>query len=165
MRKILIVVTIALAASLLLSACAGPAEPAGHELESKTQTFDIYMWEKKAVAEGSLVDLLPPTETSADLLTEFYHWEPMVLVAFKGDTVVLNVSNPRGTIHNLAIPAFGVDTGPLTPRGGKATLEFVADRAGSFPYMCTIPWDHTTDPETCHPDHKYMTGVLLILDR
>lgn len=63
------------------------------------------------------------------------------------------------------IIAFGVNTGPLAPRGGEATISFVADRAGSFPYMCTIAWDPTTDPETCHPDHKYMTGVLLVLDR
>ena len=176
MKKILVIVTV-LVASLLLSACAGtagpagpagatgPAGPPGPGLKPMTQTFDIYMWEKKAVAEGALVELLPPTETSADLLTEFYHWEPSVLVVFKGDTVVLNVSNPRGGIHNLAIPAFGVDTGPLAPRGGEATISFVADRAGSFPYMCTIPWDPTTDPETCHPDHKSMTGVLLVLDR
>ena len=171
MRKILIVVAMVLMASLLLSACAGsqgpqgPAGSPGSGLEPKTQTFDIYMWEKKAVAEGPMVELIPPTETSADLLTEFYHWEPSVLVVFKGDRVVLNVSNPRGTIHSLGIPAFGVDTGPLTPRGGKATIEFVADRAGSFAYQCTLPWDPTTDPETCHPDHKYQTGVLLVLDR
>ncbi len=157
--KILFLVTAGLIATLILAGCA-PAAPT-----PKTQTFDIYMWEKKAVAEGPLVELIPPTETSADLLTEFYHWEPQVLVAFKGDTVVLNVSNPRGTIHSFGIPAFGVDTGPLAPRGGKATISFVADKAGSFNYLCTLPWDPTTDPEECHPDHKYMTGVLLVLDR
>ncbi len=168
------------AGSLVFASCAGaegpagPAGPAGAQgaigpagpgLEPMTQTFDIYMWEKKAVAEGLLADLLPSTETQADLISEFYHWEPMVLVVHKGDTVVLNVSNPRGTIHNLSIPAIGVDTGPLAIREGKATISFVADRAGSFVYQCTIPWDHTTDPEQCHPDHKYMTGVLLVLDR
>ncbi len=157
MRKILIVVATVLVASLLLSACA-PAAPT-----PKTQTFDVYMWEKKAVGEGPLNELLP--EAHDELISEFYHWEPSVLVVFKGDKVVLNVSNPRGTIHSFGIPAFGVETGPLAPRGGEATVEFVADRAGSFPYLCTIPWDSTTDPEECHPDHKYMTGVLLVLDR
>lgn len=157
MRKILIVVATVLVASLLLSACA-PAAPT-----AKTQTFDIYMWEKKAVGEGPMVELIP--ESHDELISEFYHWEPSVLVVFKGDTVVLNVSNPRGTIHSLGIPAFGVDTGPLAPRGGEATVEFVADRAGTFVYLCTTPYDPTTDPEECHPDHKYQTGVLLVLDR
>ena len=83
MRKILIVVAMDLMASLLLSACATAAPT------PKTHTFDIYMWEKKAVAEDALAELIPVTETPADLLTEFYHWEPSVLV-------VLNVSNPRG---------------------------------------------------------------------
>ncbi len=159
-KKILLLLTVGLIANLILAGCAAPANEEGAH-----QTFDVYLWEKKAVAEGAMVDLLPPTETSEDLITEYYHWEPIVLVVHKGDKVTLNVSNPRGTIHNLAIPAFGLDTGPLTPRGGEATLEFVADRAGSFPYMCTIPWDHTTDPETCHPDHKYMTGTLLVLNK
>ena len=157
MRKILIVVVMVLVASLLLSACA-PAAPT-----PKTQTFDVYMWEKKAVGEGPMEELIP--ESHDELISEFYHWEPSVLVVFKGDKVVLNVSNPRGTIHSFGLPAFGVETGPLAPRGGAATVEFVADRAGSFNYQCTTPFDRTTDPEECHPDHKFMTGVLLVLDR
>ncbi len=157
MRKILIVVVMVLVASLLLSACA-PAAPT-----PKTQTFDVYMWEKKAVGEGPMEELIP--ESHDELISEFYHWEPSVLVVFKGDKVVLNVSNPRGTIHSFGIPAFGVDTGPLAPRGGEATVEFVADRTGSFNYQCTTPFDPTTDPQECHPDHKYQTGVLLVLDR
>jgi plastocyanin domain-containing protein len=121
------------------------------------------MWEKKAVGEEPMEEVIPGAHDL--LLTEFYHWEPSVLVAFEGDTIVLNVSNPRGTVHSLVIPDFGVDTGPLAPKEGKATVEFVADKAGVFPFMCGIPWDPTTDPEECHPDHKYQTGSLVILER
>lgn len=162
MKKLLIGVVLIMSLSPVLGACAGPAGPAGPAgsagpgLEPKTRTFDIYMWEKKAVGEEPMEEVIP--EAPDLLLTEFYHWEPSVLVAFEGDTIVLNVSNPRGTVHSLVIPDFGVDTGPLAPEGGKATVEFVADKAGVFPFMCGTPWDPTTDPEECHPDHKYQTG-------
>ena len=64
----------------------------------------------------------------------------------------------------LAVPGFGVDTGPLDPRGGEATLEFVADKAGTFAFNCSIGYDSGQDPEYCHPDHEFMTGTIIVLD-
>ncbi len=157
MRKFLVGVAGLLVVTLILAVYSAPA------LEPKTRTFDIYMWEKKPHGEPPLEKLLPG---SLDLLvTEFHHWEPSVLVAFKGDTIVLNVSNPRGTVHSLTIPDFKVDTGPLAPKGGKATVKFVADKAGVFAFMSGTPWNPKATPEECDPGHKYQTGSLIILER
>lgn len=161
MKKKWLLLLIAVLAALVVLGAAACTGSAGRE--PKTQVIDIFLWEKKAVAEDTLADLLG--EAGHDqLITEFYHWEPIVIVVPLGDTIVLNVSNPRGTVHGLAVPAFNVDTGALEPREGVATLEFVADKAGTFTIECSIPWDSSEDPELCHPDHKYMTGTLIVLD-
>ena len=104
------------------------------------------------------------------LIAHFFRWEPRVLVVFKGDTVVLNVYNPTDVVHGLEIPIFRVDTGPIAPfvEGGEVsvvTVEFVADRAGTFEFRCATPYDPEVVPQVCHPDHDYLTGTLIVLDR
>ena len=152
-----IIAAVALIAILVGCSPAGTYEP-------KTQTIDIFINERKAVAEGALNELLGE-ENHADLITEFYKWEPEVIVVQKGDTIVLNVTNPRGSVHGLEVPAFGIDTGPLEPRGGTATIEFVAAEAGTFEYKCSIPFDPNTDPQNCHPEHEFQVGTIIVLDR
>ena len=155
----LLVIIAALALVAILAACS----PVG-TIEPKTQTIDIFINERKAVPKGSLLELLGE-DNHDDLISEFYKWEPEVVVVNKGDTVVLNVTNPRGTIHGLEVPAFGIDTGPLEPRGGTATIEFVAAEAGTFEYKCSIPFDPDTDPQECHPEHEFQVGTIIVLDR
>ncbi len=94
------------------------------------------------------------------IIGEFHRWEPDHLVVRLGDTVVLTVTNPHDDAHSLVIPDFGVNSGRLEP-GGEATVTFVADREGTFPFSCGI----THDPElgNCAPDHKYQTGFLTVL--
>ena len=124
-----------------------------------TQTFQIALGEVKVVEE---VD-------GEDVFTgESHRWEPDVLVVTKGDKVVLEVLNPRKQVHSLVLKEFGVDTGELPPRTGKATVEFVADKAGVFQFECGIdpaesPYKDRTD--ACELDHKYQLGSLLVLER
>lgn len=124
-----------------------------------TQTFQIALGEVKIAEE---VD-------GKDVLTgESHRWEPDVLVVNKGDKVVLEVLNPRSRIHSLVLKEFGVDTKDLQPRTGKATVEFVADKAGVFQFTCGIdpakePYKERTD--ACEIDHKFQVGYLLVLQR
>lgn len=148
MRAFLVVASLVLLA-VLAFACA-PAAPA-----PKTQTFDLIMGEQITIAEA---------ETGEDEeVGEFHRWEPAVLVVNKGDTVVIHVTNPRKNVHGFAIPDLGVSTGPLDPRGGEETVQFVADRAGVFKFACNQPWDAETG--ICNIDHDFMVGYLLVLDR
>ena len=140
-----------LAAGLLLLAGLYACAPAP---APKTQAFDLLMGEQIVIAEA---------EGGADEeIGEFHRWEPAILVVKKGDTVVIHVTNPRKNVHGFAIPGYGVSTGPLEPRGGEETVQFVADRAGVFPFACNQPWD--ADTAICNIDHEFMTGYLLVLE-
>lgn len=54
----------------------------------------------------------------------------------KGDKVRIKITNTKGT-HDFKIDEFGVYTD--TPLNQEMTVEFVADKAGSFEYYCTKP--------------------------
>lgn len=142
---------LALAAGALLLvglyACAPAAAP-------ETQTFDLIMGEGIVIAESATGE--------DEEVAEWHRWEPGILVVNKGDTVVIHVTNPRKNVHGFAIPGYGVTTGPLEPRGGEETVQFVADRAGVFPFACNQPWDAATG--VCNIDHEFMTGYFLVLE-
>ncbi len=120
--------------------------------------FNIALGEIKSIGEveegGKTVD---------KLTGEIHAWEPPVLTVFAGDKVKLNVTNPRSKIHSFAIPAFKVDTGPLTPRTGKATVEFTADKPGIYRFQCDTDYDAAKGQ--CEIDHKFQTGSLIVLAR
>ncbi|MEE8324110.1 MAG: hypothetical protein V3R31_00490 [Candidatus Humimicrobiaceae bacterium] len=154
-KKWLLILIAVLAVAMIVGATACSSSG---EREPKTQVIDIYMWEKKSMPEDPIKEAHP--DSTGQLISEFYHWEPDVIVVLKGDTVVLNVSNPRGTIHGLAVPDFNIDTGPLDPKGGTATIEFVADKAGTYSYNCSTP----PAEGVCNAGHKFMTGTIIVLD-
>ena len=54
----------------------------------------------------------------------------------KGDTVTIHFINTTGT-HDFVIDEFDVAT-PTLQTGQKADVTFVADKAGSFEYYCSI---------------------------
>ena len=68
----------------------------------------------------------------------------------EGDTVHLVIRN-IDVSHGIAIPDFGVSE-RLEP--GKVTeVEFVADKAGNFPFFCSV---------FCGNGHSAMTGTLIV---
>jgi cytochrome c oxidase subunit 2 len=69
----------------------------------------------------------------------------------KGDIVRIRLRNQDG-MHGLAIPAFDIDSGPIAP-GEETTLEFIADKSGSFDYYCNVP---------CGSGHSNMKGKLVV---
>ncbi len=158
MRKILIVGALVLAAGFLFSACQGQA--AG----PVTRDFSIVM------GEGEIVDVHEHEDEAEEetIIGEFHRWEPAVLVAFKGDTIRLTVTNPRGSTHSLILDEFLVDTEILEARGGTKTVEFVVDKAGIFQFACGVEWEDEDTGELtgeCDPDHKRMVGYFIVLDR
>lgn len=140
-------------------AAAGIGTACGEGGEAKTarggvpQTFEIQLGEGEIIGE----------EGGKDVITGEYHrWEPIVLVAFRGDKIVLKVKNPRKNTHSFVLPAFNIDTGPLQPRGGEKAVEFVADKAGVFAYGCGTPF--VEGKAECDPDHARMVGHLIVLN-
>jgi len=120
---------------------------------AQAQNLTVFMGEGEVIAEVDGVDVLTG---------EFHRWEPGTLVVHKGDHVVLTVQNPRKNIHSFFLPGYNLDSGPLTARTGEATLEFTADQAGVFQWICNIPPDLAEGE--CDPDHATMVGYLIVLD-
>ncbi|MEM4310868.1 MAG: cupredoxin domain-containing protein [Nitrososphaerales archaeon] len=142
----------------------------------KIQKFTIIVGEGEIIQEAiedkatGEIKLVSEEKGGEETLTGEYHrWEPNVLVVKKGDKVELTVKNPRKHAHSFVLPAFGVDTGRIPgkaeqPDEGKrtVTVTFTADKAGVFPFICGIPFDHKAG--NCDPDHARITGYLIVLE-
>ena len=182
MRKILIIVALVLAAGFLFAACQGGA--AG----PVTRDFSIVVGEGKIVTEheheaeeveidseheheAEEVEIDSEHESEAEeieIVGSFHRWEPAVLVAFKGDTIRLEVTNLRGSTHSFILKEFLVDTESLEPRGGTKTVKFTVDKAGIFQFICGLEYEDEETGELtgdCAPDHKQMVGYIIVLDR
>ncbi|MDA1334767.1 MAG: plastocyanin/azurin family copper-binding protein [bacterium] len=55
----------------------------------------------------------------------------------KGDTVVINFSSTSG-FHDWSIDEFGVATKQVAVDDGTTSIEFVADKTGTFEYYCSV---------------------------
>ena len=64
-----------------------------------------------------------------------FSFSPSTVTVKKGETVRITFVNTGGT-HDLVIDEFNVRT--KRTAGGSDTVEFVADRAGSFEYYCSV---------------------------
>ena len=78
-----------------------------------------------------------PQTRSFDMIGEDFRFSPDTLRVNEGDTVKINFSNPDVIPHLIDLPAFNQHIA-LIP-GGEFTLEFVVDKAGSFPFVCSVP--------------------------
>ncbi len=76
-------------------------------------------------------------------------WQPDMLRLALGERVRLHIAG-ADVVHSFAVPALGIAVDEILP-GHVAEVEFVADRAGRFPFACTR-W--------CSPDHWRMRGML-----
>jgi heme/copper-type cytochrome/quinol oxidase subunit 2 len=127
------------------------------DTEPQTRTFQISMEEVEFYAE---VENEGGEEAIA--FVELHRWEPNTIIVNQGDTVVLEITNPRKHAHTLSIPAFNVNSEMLEPREGADTVTFVADTPGVFTFYCGLPYN--PDKLYCDPDHSMMTGTLIVLD-
>jgi nitrous-oxide reductase len=82
------------------------------------------------------------------------HFSPDIVRVKQGDTVHLHVTNveqAKDATHGIAIGGQNINVS-LEP-GKHCNIEFVADRAGVFPFYCT---------EFCSALHLEMAGYLLV---
>jgi nitrite reductase (NO-forming) len=56
-----------------------------------------------------------------------------------GDTVKVTLISGEGAQHNFYIDEFGVKSADVTGQGNSVSVEFVADKEGTFAYYCGIP--------------------------
>lgn len=65
-----------------------------------------------------------------------FSFSPSTITVKKNDRVKITLNSTQG-FHDLKIDGYNVAT-PQIQTGGTATVEFTADKAGSFEYYCTV---------------------------
>ena len=65
-----------------------------------------------------------------------FYYNPKELSVNKGDTVKVTFINDEG-MHDFVIDEFNART-PRIQGGQSTTVQFVADKAGSFQYYCSV---------------------------
>jgi mono/diheme cytochrome c family protein len=80
-------------------------------------------------------------------------WKPDTVRVNVGERVRLRIAAPD-VVHGFEIPALGIAIDEILP-GHTEEIEFVATRAGRFPFACTR-W--------CSADHWRMRGVIEVID-
>ncbi len=81
----------------------------------------------------------PSNQSSAKEFTvtaSSFQFSPAQIKVKKGDTVRLTVKNSGGS-HDLVIDALNVST-KILGSGQSDTVEFVANKTGSFEYYCSV---------------------------
>ena len=84
-------------------------------------------------------DYTPPatgTEKDFTVTGENFSFSPATLTVQKGDHVKITFINSGGT-HDLRIDEFNAKT-YLLKSGEQATVEFTADKTGTFEYYCSV---------------------------
>ena len=83
-----------------------------------------------------------------------FSWEPAEIQVTVGERVRLVLRTADG-LHGIELKKFKISK--EIPRGNKpVTLEFTADEAGRFPFLCS---------EYCGDGHDDMKGVLVVTAR
>ncbi len=90
------------------------------------------------------------TERKFEVIARQSEFVPATLEVNLNDKVEIHITS-ADVAHGFSLPAFGISE---TIEAGKdITVEFVADKSGSFPFRCVVP---------CGPGHGGMTGVLVV---
>ena len=89
-----------------------------------------------------------------EVIASRFKFEPSIISVAQGDRIRLRLRSVDRD-HRFAIKSFGVKA--LIPKTGEAvTVDFVADRAGTFEFTCA---------EYCGTGHSGMKGRLVVRAR
>ena len=92
-----------------------------------------------------------PKNRTFDLIGLDFRFTPDTLNVVEGDTIIINFSNPDIVPHLIDLPDFNQHI--ALPPGGEFALEFIADKAGSFRFVCSVPGH----------EEAGMTGLLIVI--
>jgi heme/copper-type cytochrome/quinol oxidase subunit 2 len=118
-----------------------PAQPTMPET-TETPTPEVPTTPTETQTSGQTVEV---TVTSKD-----WEFSPNVLTVKKGDRVIIHATSTEGD-HGIAIQ--GYDQHVEFDEGQTGTLDFVADKPGTFTFYCNVP---------CGPGHRTMKGQFVV---
>ncbi|OGN98351.1 MAG: hypothetical protein A2Z71_09025, partial [Chloroflexi bacterium RBG_13_50_21] len=106
---------------------------------------------------GLAITLIPlpagataPTERTFRIEAKRFEYNPAILQVNPGDKVTIELV-ATDVVHGLSIDGYNLET--AADPGKTARITFIADRAGSFRFRCTV---------TCGNMHPFMTGKLKV---
>lgn len=91
-----------------------------------------------------------PGASEVKMTAKKYVFTPDTITVKKGDHVRLLIT-ALDHAHGFKIDAFHIDK--KLPKGEEVTVEFTADRAGTFPFECSV---------FCGMGHRKMKGELIV---
>jgi len=103
-----------------------------------------------ALSSSYAQEATSPVTSEVKITASKYRFDPDVVRAKKGDRVKL-VITATDRDHGFKLEAFHLEQ--KLPRGEAVTVEFTADRAGTFPFQCSV---------FCGLGHKKMKGQLIV---
>lgn len=133
---------------LLGAGCAQGVEDVADGADSamnETANANIAVGEPNPSSEGNTNDDMKPDDAApteeANVKTftvtgENFSFEPSTLTVKKGDTVRVVFKNEDG-FHDFVIDELNVATKQIQG-GSEETVEFVADKVGTFEYYCSV---------------------------
>ena len=105
------------------------------------------------VGQGTSLELSGSLENGVrviDAKAFRYDFDPNPIIVNQGEKVKI-VMTSTDTSHGFLLPDYNINV-PL-PVGRPTTIEFVADKQGSFPFLCSV---------FCGSGHGGMRGTLVV---
>jgi heme/copper-type cytochrome/quinol oxidase subunit 2 len=95
---------------------------------------------------------VPRSSTTHEITLDSRQFEfaPSRIEVNEGDTVIITL-HADDVVHGFYLDGYGIQE-RVTP-GTSQRIEFVADRAGTFRYRCSV---------SCGPMHPFMIGELVV---
>src|SRR5512141_144841 len=131
MKNTLKLLSLLMAAAVLLSACANANANAAQEASSGTGPGKVVEYAlTSTMTDGRMVfvgvgggidGVVNPT-----------------LSANVGDTIKVTLSSSDGMEHNIAFPDFNASSQHTSGQGTNVTLQFTVDKGGTFVYFCEL---------------------------
>lgn len=97
-----------------------------------------------------LAQAAPPAERIIRLEASSFEYTPAVIHVNQGDRVTLELVS-TDVVHGIHIDGYGLETS--ADPGQTKRLSFVADRAGSFRFRCSV---------SCGALHPFMIGQIKV---
>ncbi len=103
-----------------------------------------------ALAQNPPAAANPADVIEIKMTAKKYEFEPAVITVKKGQTVRLLITSLDRN-HGIEIKGYGINQ--EIPKGQTATVEFLADKPGTFPFKCSV---------RCGFGHGRMKGELIV---
>ena len=105
------------------------------------------------IGYGSSVDVSGKLENDVRVINAKafrFDFDPNPIIVNKGERIKIIMTSVDVT-HGFALPDFNINV-PL-PAGRPTTIDFVADKQGTFPFTCSV---------YCGSGHSAMSGTLVV---